>query len=133
MTYSPDAEQRGFRGHFRNILRFTLYVIISKKECQNALLSLLLLFTFYFLHISIATVNKIDYLLSWNFKHIVKVKTRMKKDKLWKKAKKDFPKDPALAEIHYARLKIHEATKGMSTEEFIKYIKAKAKKVLEQG
>jgi len=28
------------------------------------------------MHISIATVNRIDYLLSWNFKHIVKVKTR---------------------------------------------------------
>jgi predicted nucleic acid-binding protein len=28
------------------------------------------------LHISIATINGIDYLLSWNFEHIVKVKTR---------------------------------------------------------
>jgi predicted nucleic acid-binding protein len=28
------------------------------------------------LHISIATVNSIDYLVSWNFEHIVKVKTR---------------------------------------------------------
>jgi len=28
------------------------------------------------LHISIATVNGIDYLISWNFEHIVKVKTR---------------------------------------------------------
>ncbi len=28
------------------------------------------------LHISIAAVNRIDYLLSWNFEHIVKVKTR---------------------------------------------------------
>jgi len=28
------------------------------------------------LHISIATVNRIDYLISWNFEHIVKVKTR---------------------------------------------------------
>lgn len=28
------------------------------------------------LHISISTVNGIDYLLSWNFEHIVKVKTR---------------------------------------------------------
>lgn len=56
----------------------------------------------------------------------------MKKDKLWEKAEKDFPKDPALAEVHYARLKIREATREMSAEEFIKYIKAKAKKVLEQ-
>lgn len=28
------------------------------------------------LHISIATVNGMDYLLSWNFQHIVRVKTR---------------------------------------------------------
>ena len=28
------------------------------------------------LHIAIAALNGIDYLLSWNFKHIVKVKTR---------------------------------------------------------
>lgn len=28
------------------------------------------------LHISIASVNKMEYLLSWNFEHIVKVKTR---------------------------------------------------------
>jgi len=28
------------------------------------------------LHVAIATVNELDYLLSWNFKHLVKVKTR---------------------------------------------------------
>lgn len=28
------------------------------------------------LHVAIATVNDIGYLLSWNFKHLVKVKTR---------------------------------------------------------
>jgi len=28
------------------------------------------------LHISIATINEIDYLLSWNFEHMVKIKTR---------------------------------------------------------
>jgi predicted nucleic acid-binding protein len=28
------------------------------------------------LHIAISTMNKIDYLLSWNFEHIVRVKTR---------------------------------------------------------
>jgi len=28
------------------------------------------------LHIAISTINEIDYLLSWNFEHIVKVKTR---------------------------------------------------------
>lgn len=53
-------------------------------------------------------------------------------DKLWEKVKKDFPCDPALQQVHYARLKIQAATEGMSTEEFIKYIKAKAKKVLEE-
>jgi hypothetical protein len=56
-----------------------------------------------------------------------------KKDKLWEKVKKDFPKDPALQEVHYARLRIHEETKGMTSKEFVKYIKAKAKKVLTQG
>jgi len=28
------------------------------------------------MHISIATINELDYLLSWNFEHIVRVKTR---------------------------------------------------------
>lgn len=28
------------------------------------------------LHIAISTLNEIDYLLSWNFRHIVRVKTR---------------------------------------------------------
>jgi hypothetical protein len=28
------------------------------------------------LHIAISTINEIDYFLSWNFEHIVKVKTR---------------------------------------------------------
>jgi len=55
-----------------------------------------------------------------------------RKDKLWEKAKKDFPKDPALREVHYARLRIHEETKGMTPEEFVRYIKARAKKVLRE-
>jgi hypothetical protein len=56
-----------------------------------------------------------------------------KNDELWEKVKKDFPKDPALQEVHYARLRIHEETKGMTSEEFVRYIKAKAKKVLDKG
>jgi len=56
-----------------------------------------------------------------------------KNDELWKKVKKDFPKDPALQEVHYVRLRIHEETKGMTSEEFVRYIKAKAKKVLGEG
>ena len=40
------------------------------------------------------------------------------KDKLWEKVEKDFPCDPALQKVHYARLKIHEQTKGMSDQEF---------------
>lgn len=55
-----------------------------------------------------------------------------KEDVLWEKVKKDFPEDPALQEVHYARLKIHEETRGMTSEEFVKHIKAKAKKVLER-
>lgn len=52
------------------------------------------------------------------------------KDKLWEKVKKDFPHDPALQEVHYARLKIHEQTKGMTLQEYIDYIKMKAKKLV---
>jgi hypothetical protein len=56
-----------------------------------------------------------------------------KKDRLWEKVTKDFPKDPALREVHYARLRIHEETKGMTPEEFVRYIKARAKKVLREA
>ena len=38
------------------------------------------------------------------------------KDELWEKVKKDFPCDPALQEVPYALLKIHEQTKGMSDQ-----------------
>jgi len=55
-----------------------------------------------------------------------------KQDKLWEKVKRDFPKNPTLQEVHYARLKIHEETKGMSCEEFVRYIKTEARKVLKQ-
>lgn len=55
-----------------------------------------------------------------------------KKDKLWEMVKKDFPNDPALQEVHYARLKIHEQTKGFSKEKYIEYIKEKAKELIEQ-
>ena len=49
------------------------------------------------------------------------------KDKLWEKVKKDFPNDPALQEVHYARLKIREETKNMSSKQFIEYIRENAK------
>ena len=42
------------------------------------------------------------------------------KDELWGKVKEYFLCDPALQEVHYARLKIHEQTKGMSDQEFRK-------------
>jgi len=48
------------------------------------------------------------------------------RDELWEKAVKDFPEDPALQEVHYARLKIHEQTRGMSDEEFVEFIKNQA-------
>nr|MDO8081245.1 hypothetical protein [Candidatus Freyarchaeota archaeon] len=54
------------------------------------------------------------------------------KDKLWEKVKRDFPSDPALQEVHYARLKIHEQTKGMTYQEFVEFIKMKAKKVIRE-
>ena len=50
-----------------------------------------------------------------------------KKDKLWEQVQKDFPCDPALQKVHYARLKIHEQTVGMSDKEFVEFIKSKAK------
>jgi len=50
------------------------------------------------------------------------------RDELWDKAAKDFPGDPALREVHYARLKIHEATRGMSDDEFVRFIKDQAEK-----
>jgi hypothetical protein len=53
-------------------------------------------------------------------------------DKLWEKVNKDFPNDPALQQVHYARLKIHEQTKDMTFKELIEYIKKKAQKVLKQ-
>ena len=55
------------------------------------------------------------------------------KDKFWEKVERDFPCDPALQQVHYARLKIHEQTKGMSDQEFVRFIKMKAKKVIEGG
>ena len=53
-----------------------------------------------------------------------------KEKKLREKVERDFPKDPALQEVHYARLKIHEQTQGMSIAEYIEYIKRKARKVI---
>jgi len=53
-----------------------------------------------------------------------------KRDVLWKKVQRDFPNDRALQEVHYARLRIHEKTKGMTPAQFLEYIKARAKKVL---
>ena len=50
--------------------------------------------------------------------------------KLWEKVEKEFPNDPALQEVHYARLKIHKQTEGMTVEEYIKFIKTKANKVI---
>jgi len=54
-----------------------------------------------------------------------------KKDKLWEQVQKEFPCDPVLKEVHYARLKIHEQTIGMSDKEFVEFIKLKAKNQIE--
>lgn len=54
------------------------------------------------------------------------------KDKLWEKVEKDFPDDPALLEVHYTRLKIHEQTKGMSDQKFVRFIRMKAEKVIKE-
>ena len=55
----------------------------------------------------------------------------MEKDKkLWDKVERDFPEDPALQQVHYARLKIHEQTKGMSVKDYFEFIKQKARKII---
>ena len=38
-----------------------------------------------------------------------------------------------MREVHYAQLKIHEQTKGMSDQEFVRFIKMKAEKVIQEG
>ncbi|MGC8927776.1 MAG: hypothetical protein ACP5QK_07605 [Myxococcota bacterium] len=58
-------------------------------------------------------------------------KKRLKE--LEEEVKREFPDDYALQQVHLGRLIIEEKTKGMTPKEFVKYIKAKAKKVLEQG
>lgn len=55
------------------------------------------------------------------------------KDKLWVRIKKDFPGDTALQEVHYAHLKIREKTKGMSDQEFVRFIRMQAEKVIKEG
>ncbi len=52
------------------------------------------------------------------------------KDPLWERVEKEFPKNPTMQHVHYARLKIQEKTKGMSSEEYIQFIKSEAKKAL---
>jgi len=49
--------------------------------------------------------------------------------KLWEEVKMEFPADPALQEVHFARLYIDELTKDMSSEKRRKFIKALAREV----
>ena len=49
------------------------------------------------------------------------------KAKLWEEVKREFPADPALQEVHFARLYIDELTKDMPSEKRRKFIKALAK------
>ncbi len=58
-------------------------------------------------------------------------KERMKE--LEEEVKREFPDDYALQQVHLARLIIEEKTKGMTSEEFLKYIRDKAKRVMEKG
>ena len=44
------------------------------------------------------------------------------KDALWEKVKRDFPIDPTLQEVHYARLKIKKQTKDMSDKKYLEFI-----------
>ena len=49
--------------------------------------------------------------------------------RLWEEVKREFPADPALQEVHFARLYIDELTKDMSPEKRRKFIKALARGV----
>lgn len=49
--------------------------------------------------------------------------------KLWEEVKREFPADPALQEVHFARLYIDELTKDFSSEKRRKFIKALAREV----
>ena len=55
-----------------------------------------------------------------------------RKDKLWEQVKQEFPKNPSLQQVHYARLLIREETRGMTNGEYIDFIKACAKKVIQR-
>jgi hypothetical protein len=47
--------------------------------------------------------------------------------KLWEEVKREFPADPALQEVHFARLYIDELTKDMPSVKRRKFIKALAR------
>lgn len=49
--------------------------------------------------------------------------------KLWEEVKREFPADPALQEVHFARLYIDELTKDMSSEKRREFIKTLARAV----
>jgi CRISPR/Cas system-associated protein Cas10 (large subunit of type III CRISPR-Cas system) len=51
------------------------------------------------------------------------------KVRLREEVKREFPADPALQEVHYARLFIDELTKDMSSEKRREFVKVLAKKV----
>ena len=54
--------------------------------------------------------------------------SKEKRAKFWAQVKKEFPKNYTLQNVHYAQLVIGEKTKGMSSEEYIKFIKSEAKR-----
>jgi hypothetical protein len=49
--------------------------------------------------------------------------------KLWEEVKREFPADPALQEVHFARLYIDELTKDMSSEKRREFIKTLAREL----
>lgn len=51
------------------------------------------------------------------------------KARLWEEVIREFPADPALQEVHYARLYTDEVTKDMSSEKTREFTKALARKV----
>jgi len=98
-------------------------------------------------HVSIAVLSKCDYILSWNFKHLVNIRTIDKIQGINKLLGysdiKIFPPTMLIEEddmiydanidyIHQIRYKHYEETKHMSLEEIINQSNERAQKVIDQ-
>lgn len=96
------------------------------------------------LHIAIASVHNLDVIVSWNFEHLVKVKTRREVQgvntmmgyrtidiaplRRWLKMKEPRP----MREIHEIQEALYEEEKGLSRKERIAKIHREAKELMDQ-